>query len=50
MRAHLKAFTAVLIIGLLLAALASGQAGRRTGGEADINRERGMFLNVTVAR
>lgn len=50
MRAHLKAFTVVLIIGLLLAAAALGQAGRRTGGEADINRERGMFLNVTAAR
>ena len=50
MRAHLKAFTAVLFIGLLLAALASGQAGRRSGGESDINRERGMFLNVTAAR
>jgi VWFA-related protein len=50
MRAHLKAFTAVLFISLLLAALVSGQAGRRTGGESDINRERGMFLNVTAAR
>lgn len=50
MRAHLKGFTVVLIIGLLLAAAALGQAGRRTGGEADINRERGMFLNVTAAR
>jgi VWFA-related protein len=50
MRAHLKAFTAVLIISLLLAALATGQAGRRSGREADIARERGMFLNVTAAR
>ena len=50
MRAHLRAYTAVLIIGLLLAAVALGQAGRRTGGEADINRERGVFLNVTAAR
>jgi VWFA-related protein len=50
MRAHLKAFTAVLALGLALAALAAGQAGRRSGGEADISRERGMFLNVTAAR
>jgi VWFA-related protein len=50
MRAHLKAFTAVLFISLLLAALASGQAGRRSGGETDLGRERGLFLNVTAAR
>ena len=50
MRAHLRAYTAVLVISLMLAALAAGQAGRRTGGETDINRERGMFLNVTAAR
>ena len=50
MRSHLKTFTAVLVTSLLLAALAAGQAGRRTGGEADINRERGMFLNITAAR
>ena len=50
MRAHFKAFSAVLIIGLAFAVLAAGQAGRRTGGETDINRERGMFLNVTAAR
>jgi Ca-activated chloride channel homolog len=50
MRAHLRAYTAVLFISLLLAALAAGQAGRRPGGETDINRERGMFLNVTAAR
>lgn len=50
MRAHLKALTAVLIISLLLAALAAGQAGRRSGGgETDIGKERGMFLNVTAA-
>ena len=35
---------------LLLASLAWGQAGRRPGSETDINRERGMFLNVTAAR
>jgi Ca-activated chloride channel homolog len=50
MRSHLKAFTAVLVVGLLLASLAAGQAGRRSGGEADLGRERGMFLNVTAAR
>ncbi|HEX8150805.1 MAG TPA: VWA domain-containing protein [Pyrinomonadaceae bacterium] len=50
MRAHLKAFTAVLIVGLLLAALAAGQAGRRPGSETDIDRDRGMLLNVTAAR
>jgi VWFA-related protein len=51
MRAHLRAYTAVLIISLLLAALAAGQAGRRSGGgETDIGKERGMFLNVTAAR
>ena len=50
MRAHLRAYTTVLVISLMLAALALGQAGRRSGGEADINRERGMFLNVTAAR
>ncbi len=50
MRAHLKAFTAFLATSLLLAALAQGQAGRRSGGETDIGRERGMFINVTAAR
>lgn len=50
MRAHLKALTAVLIISLLLAALAAGQAGRRSGGgETDLGKERGIFLNVTAA-
>lgn len=50
MRAHLRSYTAVLILCLMLAALASGQAGRRTGVESDIGRERGMFLNVSAAR
>jgi VWFA-related protein len=50
MRAHLKAFTAVLVISLLTAALVSGQAGRRPGGEAEVGKERGMFLNVTAVR
>ena len=42
---------AVLIAAcLLLAGLAAGQAGRRPGSETDINKERGMFLNVTALR
>ena len=49
MRAHLKALTAVLVLGLLTA-LALGQAGRHSGAESDINKERGVFLNVTAAR
>lgn len=51
MRAHLKTYTAILVISLVLGALAAGQVGRRPGGgEADIGKERGMFLNVTAAR
>ncbi|MFL6335764.1 MAG: VWA domain-containing protein [Pyrinomonadaceae bacterium] len=50
MRAHLRTYAAVLFISLLLAALAAGQAGRRAGGETDLGKERGMFLNVTAAR
>ncbi|HWW77477.1 MAG TPA: hypothetical protein VNZ44_18890, partial [Pyrinomonadaceae bacterium] len=50
MRAHLKIITTLLCLCLLLAGLASGQAGRRNGGDADIGKERGMFLNVTAAR
>jgi VWFA-related protein len=50
MRAPFKSVTALLILCLLLAGLAAGQAGRRTGGENDINKERGMFLNVTALR
>src|SRR5215213_713739 len=50
MGAHLKAFTAVLVVGLLLATLAAGQAGRRSGGEGDIGKERGILINVTAAR
>jgi VWFA-related protein len=50
MRAISKAATALLVICLLLAGLAAGQAGRRTGGESDINKERGMFVNVTALR
>src|SRR5437870_3850915 len=50
MRAHLRTYTAVLVISLLFAALAAGQAGRRSGGETEIGKERGMFLNVTATR
>jgi hypothetical protein len=50
MRLHFKTVTAFVAVGLLLAGLAMGQAGRRPGAEADINKERGMFLNVTAAR
>jgi VWFA-related protein len=50
MRAHLKAFTVVLVTSLMLAALAWGQAGRRGGGETDLGRDRGMFINVTAVR
>jgi VWFA-related protein len=50
MRATSKAATALLVICLLLAGLAAGQAGRRTGGESDINKERGMFVNITALR
>ena len=42
--------TALLALCLLLAGLAAGQAGRRTGGENDLGKERGMFLNVTAVR
>ena len=50
MRARLKTVTTLPVLCLLLAGLAAGQAGRRTGGEADINKERGVFLNVTAVR
>jgi Ca-activated chloride channel family protein len=50
MRSHLKSFSTVLAIGLLFAALASGQAGRRGGGETELGRDRGMFVNVTAVR
>ncbi len=50
MRAPFKSVTTLLVLCLLLAGLAAGQAGRRTGGESDINKERGMFVNVTASR
>src|SRR5688500_2645299 len=50
MRSPFKAVAALVASGLLLAGLAAGQAGRRAGGETDINKERGMFVNVTALR
>jgi VWFA-related protein len=50
MRAHLRFITTLLTFGLLLAGLAAGQAGRHAGGDTDLGKERGMFLNVTAAR
>jgi len=50
MRAHLKIITTLLAFCILLAGLASGQAGRHGGGDTDLGKERGMFLNVTAAR
>jgi len=50
MRAHMKTVMTSLVICVLLAVLAAGQAGRRTGGETDIGRERGILLNVTAVR
>ena len=50
MRSPFKTGTALLVLCLLLAGLAAGQAGRRPGAETDINKERGMFLNVTALR
>jgi len=50
MRSHLKALAAVTVVGLLLASFAAGQAGRRSGGETDVGKERGIFLNVTATR
>jgi VWFA-related protein len=51
MRSHFKIITTLLAFCLLLAGLAAGQVGRRSGGgDTDTGRERGMFLNVTAAR
>ena len=50
MRSRPKTAVVLLAASLLLAGLAAGQAGRRTGGENDINKERGMFVNVTALR
>ena len=51
MRTHLKSIATLLCLCVLLAGLAAGQAGRRSGGgDTDLGKERGMFLNVTAAR
>ena len=50
MRAHLKIITTLLCLCVLLAGLASGQAGRRTGGDTEVGKDRGVYLNVTAAR
>lgn len=50
MRAHLKIFAGVLLCSLL-AALASGQVGRRPGAaNTEVGRERGVYLNVVATR
>jgi VWFA-related protein len=50
MRSRPKTAAMLITACLLLAGLAAGQAGRRPGSETDINKERGMFLNVTALR
>ena len=50
MRAHLKTLTTFAAVCSLLAGVAAGQAGRRSGGDTDINRDRGVYLNVTAVR
>src|SRR5438270_13667542 len=49
MRARLKIIAALLIVGVLLAGLAAGQAGRHSG-TGEVGKERGMFLNVVATR
>jgi Ca-activated chloride channel homolog len=50
MRAHVK-IIAGLVTTILLAALASGQAGRRQGPPtAEVGKDRGVYLNVVAAR
>jgi Ca-activated chloride channel homolog len=49
MRAQLKIIASVVIIATLLAALASGQAGRRENAPTtEIGKERGVYLNVVA--
>ncbi len=50
MRSRSKTAAVLVMACLLLAGLAAGQAGRRPGSETDLNKERGMFINVTAAR
>ncbi|MDT5296243.1 MAG: hypothetical protein QOJ76_3123 [Acidobacteriota bacterium] len=50
MRAHLKNIAALAVAVLLFVALASGQAGRRTGPDTEPGKDRGMYLNVVATR
>src|SRR5437588_12730615 len=51
MRARLKIIAALVVVSLLLAGLAAGQAGRHSGaGTGEVGKERGMFLNVFATR
>ena len=49
MRARLKNIAALVVVSLLLAGLAAGQAGRHSG-TGEVGKERGMFLNVFATR
>ncbi len=50
MRAQFKLVAAVAVLGVLLAALAAGQAGRKPGTPNDVGKERGIYLNVFATR
>jgi len=50
MRAQFKLVAAVAVLGVLLAALAAGQAGRKPGAPNDVGKERGIYLNVFATR
>ena len=50
MRAHSKIIAALAVVLTLLAALASGQAGRKPGAANNVGKERGLYLNVVAAR
>ena len=50
MRALFKLVAAVAVLGVLLAALAAGQAGRKPGTPNDVGKERGVYLNVFATR
>jgi Ca-activated chloride channel homolog len=50
MRAQFKLVAAVAVLGVLLAALAAGQAGRKPVAPNDVGKERGIYLNVFATR
>jgi VWFA-related protein len=50
MRAQFKLVAAVAVLGVLLSALAAGQAGRKPGTPNDVGKERGVYLNVFATR